>query len=249
MIFKKTSRVAATTVAAVVLQAVILPALASAAVSVSWETPEGLVVSRMSSVTAAASASPDKIAKWCLKINQSADIANWPGAIEDSFGYQAARTGNCWTRNGSQSLTGAAFGFDSTSWANASYIFQVTVTDSNGKSATSSELTITTQNLSPTTSWTTPDGSVFSGSSSIVASATPADDDGTSKISKWCLKVNQSSDIINWPGAISATFATAQTYPGPLRTGNCWARYWYSESLAGAIFSFARSVTRPQGLA
>ena len=108
------------------------------------------------------------------------------------------------------------------------------MTDSSGRSVTGSELTITTQNSSPTTSWTTTNSSTFSGSSSISATATP-DSGGTAKITTWCLTVNHSADTTKWPGTISGTFTGGYYYP--TRTDNCWTRY-NSDSLTGATFSF-----------
>lgn len=108
------------------------------------------------------SGSTATLVNWCLTINNSPVTSNvgvpgWsPGTYQDNAPSAPSIFSNgCWAvpSNSSGSLAGEAqLSIDTTDWANGTYDFQFTVTDSNGITTTSSILAVTTQNDAATTS-------------------------------------------------------------------------------------------------
>lgn len=86
--------------------------------------------------------------------------------------------------------------FDTTAWADGSHNYQITVTDSSDRSATSTVLTINISNTGPGVSWITSAGTTLSGEASIEAAASPAVT-GTAYIKKWCITKDGSPLVRN----------------------------------------------------
>jgi hypothetical protein len=139
--------------------------------------------------------------KWCLKVDGasvSTDLAERV-TYDDSWGSSDLYTSavydsstGCWTRAEyyGDSLTHGAFELDTTALANRSHSLQIIITDSLGRSATSTTLTLFTNNPGPTFSWgSSSESSTQKGIITVKADATPAAS-GTAKLVRWCLKQN-----------------------------------------------------------
>jgi hypothetical protein len=122
--------------------------------SVSWVTQDGVSVSgvhRLSASAAVAGSGTARISKWCLFQDGVPVIYSSSSGI----GWRDARVANsswvgagCWVAE-FYSATTAYFDFDSTSWANGSRRYSIVVTDSAGRTATSSTITINHSNPQP----------------------------------------------------------------------------------------------------
>jgi hypothetical protein len=133
-----------------------------------WLTGNGTNATTVSGVTTLSaqtylpSGSTATLVNWCLTINNSPVTSNvgvpgWsPGSYQDNGPATPSVFSNgCWAvpSNSSGNLAGTAqLSIDTTDWANGTYNFQFTVTDSNGVTTTSSILAVTTQNDTATTS-------------------------------------------------------------------------------------------------
>jgi len=177
------------------LQSITFAGMADAAPAISWSTSDNSIVSGAG--VAYLNSSMDSV-KWCLTVNGASSTALWPGSIEmfsksyyDNQYYRYTnKSGNCWTLDWSGWKTvGSRFSFDSTSWADASYTFQVTVADAGNQAVGSSVLTFTTSNLPPTVSWSTLDNSVFTSLGEVFFTS-PPDENGCASTIQWCLTVN-----------------------------------------------------------
>jgi hypothetical protein len=139
----------------------------------------------ISANSAQATTAPTIINKWCL--TQDGDPITTNVKYEDysNFWYSSFNpdTG-CWTSN--SSLDVGRMIFDSTTWVDGSHTFVLTATDSSGRTATSSTLTVNNTNTAPTVAWATTNNTTKSGVFTIgaVSSAAPS---GTAKVTKWCL--------------------------------------------------------------
>ena len=132
--------------------------------TVTWTTANGSTFSGTAVIDATASATSGYVKKWCVTKDGVALTTN--SAKSDSSLYSGtfnSSTG-CWSVSYSYaSLTTGNLSFDTTAWADGSYKYEITVTDSNNRTTTSSVLTIKTVNAGPTVSWTTKTGTSFSG--------------------------------------------------------------------------------------
>jgi hypothetical protein len=224
--------------------------------SFAWDSPAS-GSTQTGVVTIKATATPDasgssKIAQWCLRkdgaVVTSDPAVGYGGSVLGSNDlYWGSGTYNtstgCWVRStSSNNLTKAAIQFDTTAWANGSYLFDFVVTDSSGRSVTSSTLTIVTSNGGPSFAWDSPaSGSTQTGVVTIKATATP-DASGSSKIAQWCLRkdgaVVTSDPAVGYGGSVlgsndlywgSGTYNTS--------TG-CWVRSTSSNNLTKAAIQF-----------
>jgi hypothetical protein len=174
--------------------------------SFSWESPaSGSSVSGVVVIKARAVASGSgtaTISKWCL-LKDGAIVSQDPAAGESAYdgtywsndlvgytygSYSGASiynsTTGCWSGS---ALTTGAIKFDTTTWSNATYNFQIVATDTSNRQVTSSTLSLSTSNAGPSFSWESPaSGSSVSGVVVIKARAV-ASESGTATISKWCL--------------------------------------------------------------
>ena len=123
--------------------------------SVSWVTQDGVSVAgvhRLSASAAVAGSGTARISKWCLFQD---DVPVIYSDRSSGIGWRDARVTNaswvgagCWVADYG-SATSAWFDFDSTSWANGSRRYSIVVTDSAGRTATSSTITINHSNPQP----------------------------------------------------------------------------------------------------
>jgi hypothetical protein len=195
------------TIAHVVIASV-QPAQA-AVLSISWVSPQsgsaqsGVVKFKAIAGGVSLSIQPGSVwaETWCLKVDGAPVSTGLVDRVDydDNWGYSDLykygdydSSNGCWTQGGysGYGLTKGAFELDTTPWANGSHYLVVTVTDSLGRLATSSTLTLITNNPAPTFSWgTSSESSTDKGIMTVRADATPAAS-GTAKIVKWCLKQN-----------------------------------------------------------
>jgi hypothetical protein len=193
-------------------------------------------------ISATAAPSPTgtaRIKKWCLTIdgNPATTDSATSSSMVDSYGTFDSDTG-CWS-SFSQNLTSAKFSFNSTAWPNGAQTYQVTITDTSNRIATSSILTINHTNTIPSVAWTTTNNSNVSGQFSISAIATPAPT-GTATIKKWCLTINGTPETTD-----SATSSSMVDSYGTFDSDTgCWSSF--SQNLTSAKFSF-NSTAWPNG--
>ena len=208
--------------------------------TVVWTTTNNSNVSGVFTISASAAPSPTgtaRIKKWCLTINGGAASGN--AAVNNynsgDLGYSGIfdSTTGCWSSS-SGNLTSAQFQYDSTAWTNGSVTYQVTVTDTSNRTATSTILTINYTNAPPTVAWTTTNNSNVSGVFTIAATAAPSPT-GTARIKKWCLTING--------GAASGNAAVNNYNSGDLgysgifdSTTGCWSSS--SGNLTSAQFQY-----------
>ncbi len=158
--------------------------------AVAWVTNNNSIVSGMFviSARAAGSVSPQTtIKKWCLTINGNPATVNVAGYGSSVYNTIFDSTTGCWSGT---DLNSAIFRFDSTAWVNGSVTYQVTVTDTSNRTATSSILTINFSNAGPEVSWATTNNSNVSGMFYVAAYAVTKAPTGTATIKKWCLTIN-----------------------------------------------------------
>jgi hypothetical protein len=164
--------------------------------SVSWVSSDNQVKSGVATFTATAAPAASgtaKIVKWCLLFDGApvtSDGAVFANGYDTywqlEYGSFSAGSG-CWDRYSlAYELRAGAVRWDTTTWAPGEHTLQWTVTDSSGRTATSSVLKFTTSNAGPSVSWTETDNQVVSGIATFDATAAPAAS-GTAKIVKWCL--------------------------------------------------------------
>ena len=200
--------------------------------AVRWSTVDGENVTGTFSLsaTAAGSTSPaSTIKKWCLTVDGSpvtSDVSS--GGSVGGYSTFNADTG-CWSNGYGTNLTSATFAWDSTSWANGSHTYVVTVTDTSNRTATSTTLTVNTYNYGPHAAWSTVDSQTVTGTYSISAVARPQAF-GTATIKKWCLTVDGSpvtSDVSS--GGSVGGYSTFNADTG------CWSNR-YGTNLTSATF-------------
>jgi hypothetical protein len=189
--------------------------------AVAWVTNNNSIVSGMFviSARAAGSVSPQTtIKKWCLTINGNPATVNVAGYGSSVYNTIFDSTTGCWSGT---DLNSAIFRFDSTAWVNGSVTYQVTVTDTSNRTATSSILTINFSNAGPEVSWATTNNSNVSGVFTITAAAAPAPT-GTATIKKWCLTIN------GVPATTDNTFSSSSISHSSDASFNpdigCWTR-------------------------
>jgi hypothetical protein len=144
---------------AIISMAVFLPVNSASAdgssPTVSWASPNNDAtvagVVPLSAVAAPAASSTARILQWCLTRNGEPVADGNVGTFDGSYPSFDPTTG-CWSITADQDayvLNDATFTFDTIGWANASYAFVATVSDSSGRTA-STPLTISTDNPLPT---------------------------------------------------------------------------------------------------
>ena len=134
----------------------------------------------------------------------------------------------CWTDQYGYSLTSATFLWDSTAWANGSHTYQVTVTDTSNRTATSDTTTLSTYNYAPTVAWSTANNQTITGTYTISAKSAPQPF-GTARIKKWCLLVDGS------PVTTNVAYGSSIQSGGVVFNSNtgCWTdQYGYSLTTA-----------------
>jgi hypothetical protein len=143
--------------------------------------------------------------KWCLKKDGAIASTGFTSSFY-TLGWNYTQTTfdsatGCWTS--STSIGNGSFTYDTTAWPDGSHTYELTVTDTSGRSTSSSVLTINNSNANPTVTWTSPsNNSTQSGSVTLSASARAATS-GTAQVVKWCLKKD---------GAIASTGFTSSFY-------------------------------------
>ena len=151
----------------------------------------------------------------------------------------------CWERIYSSSdLRAAAVRWDTTTWAPGAHTLQWTVTDSSGRTATSSTLTFTTSNPSPSVSWVSSNNPVVSGVATFEASAAPAAS-GTAAIVKWCLSVDGSpvsSDVSTY---VYSSYSNISSYTTFFPGTGCWERIYSSSDLRAAAVRWDTTTWAP----
>jgi hypothetical protein len=133
------------------------PQLENGGPSVSWVTQDGVSVAgvhRLSASASVAGSGTARVLKWCL-FQDEIPVVNSVSS-NSSVGWRSASVlnsrwvgGGCWESEYGSSATSAWFEFDSTSWANGSRRYSIVVTDSAGRTATSSTITINQSNPQP----------------------------------------------------------------------------------------------------
>jgi hypothetical protein len=160
--------------------------------SVTWTTSSGSTFSGTASIEATASAISGYVKKWCITkdgVALTTNLAVYSGSQGLSNNANFSSSTGCWTSvspSSSRSLLNGKLSFDTTAWVDGSHTYQITVTDSSDRTATSTVLTINNVNTGPSVLWTTTSGSTFSGTAAIEATAAPADT-GSAYIKKWCI--------------------------------------------------------------
>ena len=189
---------------------------------IAWNTLNNITVAGVfiiSANSAQATSSPSAVTKWCLTKDGSAVTTD---VSYGSFGTFNPDTG-CWTY--SYGITSGSLRFDSTTWADGSHTFVLTVTDSSARTATSSTLTVNNINTGPTITWATTNNTTTSGvfTISAVSSAAPS---GTAVVSKWCLTKDGSAVTTD---VSYGSFGTFNPDTG------CWT---YSSGITSGSFIF-----------
>ena len=163
-----------------------------------WWTTDNTTVSGVFTVSArarSASTGTASIKKWCLTVDGSpvtSDVARAQTSYDvGDVGVFNAATG-CWSNN-SWNLTSGSFQWDSTAWADGSHTYVVTVTDTSNRTATSTTLTVITENPQPTTSVIgLTAGTTVSGTVKVTFTV---DHPGAYSIMDWCLSINNSACV------------------------------------------------------
>ena len=202
----------------------IKPVMAVGEPTVTWATDNNSTFSGYATINATASADSSgtaNIKKWCITRNGSPLTTNWsswsPNYSRLSDSSFSPATG-CWAS--STNLTSGSLRFDTTAWANGSHTFQITVTDTSDRTATSTVLTINNTNPGPSVTWATDNNLTFSGYATINATAS-ADSSGTANIKKWCITRNGSPLTTNW-SSWSPNYSRLSDSSFSPATG-CWA--------------------------
>jgi hypothetical protein len=148
---------------------------------------EGSVNAGKFTLRGTAAASPGgtaTVSKVCLKINGKVPTSGYlNGGYLISF---YADNEGCI----SSSSTSPYWEFDSTAWANGSYLFTYNMYDSSGRISNTAFRTLTISNANPVANLTSPSaGSNISARFTLSGTATPSEF-GTASINRVCLKVN-----------------------------------------------------------
>ncbi len=216
------------------------PAVSATNPTVTWISSTGQTVAGVVEFEASAAtdvSTSSKISKWCLELDGEpiwSDSA--VGGAIDGYAYFSESTG-CWTLSNSSyaGLTSGVMRWDTTKWSNGSHTLQLTVTDTGGRSTTSSLFTFTTANDPPTTGWLTDTPLTVSETATIQAFA-EADPSGTARIQEWCLRVNEVPISTN-----IAVRGTVRAYSTFNSATGCWSLsspYYDSGDLTAADFSW-----------
>ena len=206
--------------------------------TVSWVTTSGTSFSGSATIeaTAAPAATGSAyIKKWCVTKDGVALTTNLASGRLNGYATFSASTG-CWSSDGASSyytLTDGKLTFDTTAWADGSYKYEITVTDSNNRTATSAVLIVKTVNAGPTVSWTTKTGTSFSGTATIEATAAAAST-GSAYIKKWCV-TKDGAALTTDVGNTSSLTSSDATFSA---TTGCWSVSSSRSSLTGGKFSF-----------
>ena len=207
--------------------------LAAGEPTVTWTTPNGSTFAGTATIEATASATSGDIKKWCVTKDGVALTAN--SAVSSMLTYYysefSASTG-CWS-NASYSLTTGKLSFDTTAWADGSHTYQITVTDSSNRTATSTVLTVNNVNTGPSVSWVTTNGSTFAGTATIEATAAAAST-GSAYIKKWCVTkdgVALTTDVGRF-SSLTSLYATFSASTG------CWSVSSGSSAVSSGTLSF-----------
>ena len=163
--------------------------LAAGEPTITWITANGTTFAGTADIEATASPTSGSIKKWCITKNGVAlttDLAS--GSMLGNYYSTFSASTGCWSNN-NYSLTTGRLSFDTTAWVDGSHTYQITVTDSSDRTATSTVLTINNVNTGPSVTWATTTGSTFSGTAVIEATAAAAAT-GSASIKKWCITKN-----------------------------------------------------------
>ena len=208
--------------------------------SVGWTTTNNTTVSGVFTIAASArSASTGTawIKKWCLTVDGS-PVTSRVATPDDSYsdvysrGTFNAATG-CWS--GSYNLASGKFYWDSTAWADGSHTYVVTVTDSSGRTATSTTLTVTTENPQPTTRVIgLTAGTTVSGTVKVTFEV---DHPGANSITSWCLSISNSACV---PSGQEKRVGETSTHTVSFDT-SLWHNGFYSATVT-ATDSIGRSI-------
>ena len=196
--------------------------------TVSWTTANSTTFSGTAVIEATAAPATTgsaTIKKWCVTKDGAAVTTNLAvnassGSVDN--GTFSSSTG-CWS-SGSYSMRNGKFAFDTTAWVDGSHTYQITVTDSSDRTATSTVLTINNANTGPTVSWTTANSTTFSGTAVIEATAAPATT-GSATIKKWCVTKDGAAVTTNL--AVNASSGSVDNGTFSSSTG-CWSSGSYS---------------------
>ncbi len=165
--------------------------------SFTWVSPsDGSAVAGVVTVKARATVDPlgtATVQQWCLKINDEIVVEDLSANISpftwlNNYSDYDSNSG-CWNSSGMSLATGA-LQFDTTTWINGNYEFNVVVTDSSGRSVTST-LNLSVNNLGPTFSWITPSHDAIVDDLVILrATSLPSPSGTASGPTKWCLTID-----------------------------------------------------------
>ena len=204
--------------------------------SVTWVTTTGSTFSGTATIEATAAAAETGsayIKKWCVTKNGVALTTNLAASsmLTNYYSAFSASTG-CWS-NTSYSLTTGKLSFDTTAWADGSHTYQITVTDSSDRTATSTVLTTKTVNAGPTVSWSTKTGTSFSGSANLEATAAAAST-GSAYIKKWCITKDGAAltTDVGRSSSLTSSYATFSAATG------CWTASSSSSALTSGTLTF-----------
>ena len=199
--------------------------------TVSWTTSSGLTFAGTATLNATASVTSGYIKQWCITKNGVAlttNLAVSNGTYSD-LGYNgrfSASTG-CWSsyyEGSNYSLLSGRLSFDTTAWVDGSHTYQITVTDSSGRTATSTVLTINNANTGPSVAWTTSSGLTFAGTATLNATAAPSAT-GSAYIKQWCITKNGVALTTNL--AVSNGTYSDLGYNGRFSASTgCWSSYY-----------------------
>ena len=173
--------------------------------TISWTSPvnNATVAGQVTIQATAYGSSP--VVKWCLKKDGAIASTGFTSSfytLSSNINYATFNSATgCWTSDTSIGI--GYFTYDTTAWPDGPHTYELTVTDTSGRSTTSSVLTVNNSNANPTVTWTSPsNNSTQSGSVALQAQAYAATS-GTAKVVKWCLKKD---------GAIASTGFTSSLY-------------------------------------
>jgi hypothetical protein len=132
--------------------------------------------------------STGKVLKWCLKLDNQPIKYDVQESFRDRFGLLESGTfdseSGCWT--GRFTLAEATFAIDTSSWSNAGRTLNLTITDTAGRSDSTS-LVFTTSNPQPSTQIVgLSENQMIRGSFSIQYRVVHP---GAKKIDSWCFKI------------------------------------------------------------
>lgn len=168
------------------------------------------------------------ISKWCLSIDGESNSQNWASVSvssqRDEYEY-FQRSGNCWLSTYPYSdyenlPTGVSVNFTTSYWSAGSHSLVATAELQDGTMVASEPLAVTVGRVA----WDGGQGSIARGSVSFTARDYLYDQ----SIQKWCLSVDESTDVASWPEGLDVTFDLGYSGGYVIQSDNCWyGRYRY----------------------